>query len=696
MATPILTRSERIRAGDASALSSALASKDISLKNADDKTIADITLDLIERGKKRVEQFWVPTWMQLYYMFLGFQHLSWSKGRRKWFPIALEEDRRRVVNLMIGRALTIANKQIIHKPDFETMPSVPGPLAREEASQALRVLQHLWHENEFQQTNVLRSLLQAIFGWAGYHAEWDPSMHPQPPMPAMAMGLDGQPIVGPDGNPQVMLDGRGAVKMEEGKPLGDINVNLLTVFDTIFDPNIKSPQHKTWTWVATRRCQATGDIYARFKEWVDEEEDAIDWSGNLMQDLGSFLDGSSGAAESALVGMSDQKMRGTAMVYEYHERASDIEGFEEGLRVVVSGGKLLDMSTSEIRNGRIPIFGYPLIPLPLSPLGLTPLFAMRDPQMRFNKACGKLDKAMSRMADPLLVFPEGSLRTESHAGNRGLAYDSMMGKPDLLQYPGISSAVVSALGNAKEAVNEAGSIHEFSLGQTLGASPQPAQTVQLMMEADQGDTSLGMLLASSSDALLGEALLDLARNNYTTDRVAYVLADYEEPEVFMASGAEIGQGVRVRVQQGSALPHLRGAAQQKLLTLMSTGAFQQFQSDPSFITRIAEFMDLPTPRVVDDFVSLHRKKQERELRAVLQGRPIEVDPGDSHKEHVEVLARFRLTTDWEQLDDMTKQVINQHLQQHQQALAAEEQQQMQKQLQMLALQEAAKASARNR
>jgi hypothetical protein len=335
---------------------------------------------------------------------------------------------------------------------------------------------------------------------------------------------------------------------------------------------------------------------------------------------------------------------------------------------------------------------------------------MLEPNMAYNVARGMLSKMSKRLAMPHWVATTDSISGDTTTeGNRIMEVDGGIERPELIRMPGIDSGTIAALKASQEDVGQAGSIFSPTMGQQMGASPQPVGTIQLLQEADVGDLSLGIMFGTESRAREGEALLDIVYMHYDKSRVGFLIGDNEDIDIFEFSQLTVPPGIRVRVQEASALPHIKEAQQQKFAQMASSGFFTPFLQDPAqaekFMHAAMEVMDMPTPEPLESLADIHKKKQEREIRDIIrmppqqQGPPgpdgqpqgpqaFPLGPMDNHEAHLAVIERYVNVSGWEGLQPHQQQGILAHSQLHQQALIEQQMQALKQQLQMAQLQQA--------
>jgi len=696
---------EKIDAGQA-ALSTALYAMDLKVDSAPKNKIVDVVKELVKQSKDAKDEFWVPRWLQSLYFVLGHQHIFWSSGRRRWFPMLLTADKRITVNMIKSRWLNDAARLGRSMPTFQVIPTVPAVDAREQARVGLRVLKDLHRRTDMTRKRALADMQRALFGTVFMKSGWDDQADPQPPAPMMALGLDGQPIMNDAGQPEILMDGKGRVKMQPQEPAGDIGVSLRSVFDIHAPVSAITPFPRDWPWIAEKVAVPVGEILLRWDAEVAPDEKAVDITQQLNLDLGRYF-----SRGDQVFG--DTRSADTAWVIEYHEAPSNTEGFEMGRRIIIAGDQLVVNEPGELPDGRIPYHSFPVIPIPLTPWADCFIPEELEPQMAYNRARGHLDRARSRLAHPHMFSHVGAIAGDQVTeGGRYLEINPGREFPVIPELPGISSAVVAELRASKEDIDSAASQYSMSRGEPLGASPNPVGTVELMQQADLTDLSFGIQLGAQAMADLGEDLLDLARHHYDKTRIGFLVGEGEDPDIFEYSRSDMSPGLKVVVQEGSEMPQMKEGLRAQLSEVLKSGIFTPMMQDPRFVEKILDLYEMPAPDDLASLTTLDTKVQERETRRILAGeggvpQQPQAQPGtvglaaapmpdmsqvfpinetDDDQAHLQSVDRRTKYADWKDVPPDRQGALMAHRGLHIQRLQQQMMQQMQMQAQMAAAQ----------
>src|SRR3990167_5740641 len=94
-------------------LSTALVSRDTDIDKIDDKKLCAIIKNLIQQSEWAKAAFWTPRWLRALYFFLGHQHIYWSTGQQRWYPMLLKSDRRITINHVMPYVVNAVDRKSV-------------------------------------------------------------------------------------------------------------------------------------------------------------------------------------------------------------------------------------------------------------------------------------------------------------------------------------------------------------------------------------------------------------------------------------------------------------------------------------------------------------------------------------------------------------------------------------------------------
>ena len=85
----------------------------------------------------------------------------------------------------------------------------------------------------------------------------------------------------------------------------------------------------------------------------------------------------------------------------------------------------------------------------------------------------------------------------------------------------------------------------------------------------------------------------MARDRYTTERIATMVGEGDDPEVFEFSRVNIAPGLNVIVQEGSEIPQNKEAIRSQLSEILKSNFFPpEVAQDPAFMGKVLDLFDL--------------------------------------------------------------------------------------------------------
>lgn len=675
---------EKKYSGSTVSLAVALGENKERVDKIDDAKLVSLVKDIVGASQKAKEGYLIPKWLRALYFYLGYQHIDWSSKKRRYYPQQIAPDRRITVNRIRARVLVIISSLTRFKPGFSVLPRASGPRERAEARVAEKILRSIWDEGDLQSHRIVMAAHQALFGGVFARARFDPSQGIRKKVEIQLEDIES--ILGISGPPEgeTLVDGRGRPQTYFEEPEGRIEIEMMSHFEACLPPSAQVPIASRLNWIASRKAVPVDEIRRKYGISISPEERCNDIVSSLSLDLGRFF--SSGYAQGSDPIMLDDRAGDSAWLIEMHCAATNIPGFEVGRHIVIAGDKLLENEEGELEGGRIPYHYFPLQPVPLSAWGSSPVDDMIEPQMYLNRMKSHIGSAIQQFAFPYMIGAEGAVTIEAMTGGgRAILYkpNVVSGDPlKILPPPSIGVGLQAQEATAAADIDATASLAPFSMGQMQGASPQPVGTVDALLKADLSDLQPGIDISSQAWAGLGQDFLEEAQEHYKTPRIAYVLDETDDPEIFEYTSTDIPKHCRVVVKESSEAQNDKNAIRTQLAEIVKSGMMGPVVQDPTFISHLLEIFDMPAPESFLSLNSLDMSKQERELTRLVSGQPVELGPDDNDDVHLQVIARFTKTAQWDVLEPQLKQLVLAHRQEHTMRL----------QQQMMAQQQAAMAA----
>jgi hypothetical protein len=419
----------------------------------------------------------------------------------------------------------------------------------------------------------------------------------------------------------------------------------------------------------------------------------------------SFMAGGAMAGQMPAHQTPRDKMRERTTLIRYFERPMRQNKYEGRFVVMAGDVVLVNKPNPYVRSDTpLPFVKIDWQRVPGSFIGHAPVADMRNPQFQYNNARAKQTEVLNVHSHPPMFvnknagLPEGMLSIEP-----GVIYPVDMNKTggQVVQFGPVPQVPKELAESASRAMSE---IQMISSQADPDMSKLPGQirgAPGLSMMIEEKNKSLIPAARSALRATLiaGRMMLRLARSHYTMRRTiryvgednAYRVLEFEgadiqtdirivgEPEFFRTKAVEKAQVVEW-VQAGVLNPSQDPDDKIAVLKTLAYGSAEQIIAE-----RLAdeENQDREWEEMKAD--PLKYLKQEEGIGQMLH---YPTEPFDDDDTHVRVLTRRMKTSEFRDLDPIARQLISQHLQEHQSKIEQRRMQQM-----MLAMQMNSRGSA---
>lgn len=562
-------------------------------------------------------------WSKTILFLMGRQWLKWLDGARRFTADTDVPPWRQqpVTNIVYAIYRSIATKMAKQKPTLEVVPPSGDSADREAARLGQSILQSLWRS--LKKPKKLRRALGWFLctGKVYLRVYWDPEAGRMVPLTTLMEVPDpaftpDQNTAGPDGtiNPAdaappminravaVDPDTGEVVRKEDGSPdfdaepklvpEGDIAFELEDPLAVRFNPDAADEDDATEMyvgrlWPVKKAALHFGVPEAELKGGDDSERQDYDdllsaaASGTGWNMLGTYGGG---------IGTSQQDAIGErCLVIEYyHEPTPE---YPEGRHWISIGDKVVwpkpgdgEFPTGEapLPNGFWPpLIGVSSVPIPGQPQALGVLTQVVPLNEQLNTLDGKIKEHEVTMAmgGKWVVHPaDKGLKITSDPAQVLQSAGYQTGHPPMqVKLNALPTEIYNERNVLMDKVRTVASLSEIDLGKKPeGVSAGRAFLV--MQEVT--DSVLGPDLQAWEEALeeVGRRELVLAQRHYREPRQIAIRGERGQWEVRSFMGADLTDGLDVRVQVGSTFPWSKSAQWDTRLDLLST--FPGLVSDP--------------------------------------------------------------------------------------------------------------------
>lgn len=332
-------------------------------------------------------------------------------------------------------------------------------------------------------------------------------------------------------------------------------------------------------------------------------------------------------------------------------------------------------------------------------------------QREYNRTRGQIIEAKNRMAKPQLAAEMGSIDPAKITTEPGqvIMYRPGFQAPQPIPLQSLPSYVLEEQDRITMDMNEVSGQHEVSRG-TVPPGVTAATAISYLQEQDESKLSYTYDSIEEAVEKLGYQALCYVKQYWDTPRKVRVTGEDGSFDVKAFEGSDLRDNTDLRVEAGSALPTSRAAKQayimdlmklgfidpQKGLEVLEIGGIQKIYEQIQIDVRQAQRENLKMAQVTPELLAQHKQEKMQELMSdpkteqlFVQGL-IEIDPQsgdvsamgqvlefplivpvnswDNHRIHIERHNNYRKSQAYDNLSPEAKQLFEDHVNAHIQAI----------------------------
>lgn len=517
------------------------------------------------RWAKQAKEPYLASWATCLAFYVGEHYRKWHRSARKLVqPTAIPSWRVQLTeNQIPGIVEAVAAKLARSRQMPRAKPNTGDEEDRQGALAGTRVLEHWWKTHGMDWKELQGNIHRIIFGNVFYHDYWDPTW------------LARVPVVDPRTGSQTAVQ----------SPVGDVEVELLSVFDVFPEPQ-ENFEEIRWCLVGKRMpIQWFEETFGAAGKKVKPETMDLEGVFDALMPVAFSQDIRTGGAPIG---------EGSAVLKIYYERPCP--QYPRGRHAMYAVDELL------YRADQLPL-GHLEIPVTISQYRYVPkrLWAaglvetVIGQQRELNKGESYLSESLRLHGRPQRLAPRG-LKTDptgwSTSPDAILEYDSQYGEPKYLNPPNLPTWVDQWGENKKRAIFQLAGQGQVSANQ-IPPGVTAGSAIRLVQEQDDTRLRVPAMLGAMALQRVAKHVLQTAVERYREPRLISTLGRGGQEEVTALLGSEIGQrDVVVSVTEGVAET---GAMKTEMFfSWNSAGVFDKVFSGvypPSFLEEILSAID---------------------------------------------------------------------------------------------------------
>jgi hypothetical protein len=485
-------------------------------------------------------------------------------------------------------------------------------------------------------------------------------------------------------------------EMEDAEPMktGKIITQVKDQLSLKVDPSVEAPEDIKWSIEETP---------------TDVDEIKETWGVEVTPESNISI---VQTFESVSSPTDKKKYKNHAMVYDYWELPC--AKYPKGRRIVVAGDKEL-LKTD--KPGLNPYIFFPAIPIPGCAVATGIVTDMTTPQKSYNIKRTAEARILEEMGNPMWLKPEGSVDDDELTNEIGgiVHYNPINSmKPERVQGSSVDAGWQNAMERDEADIEDISGAHEIS----QGATPKGNNTLGgLQLQVEQDETKLALLVQSYEDGIKiwGEKVLQLIKEHFPEEQQLSIVGENGQIEAFTFSGSDLTGGEVVDVVPGSSMPTLKAVQDEKIMAMWGAGMFNDpatgLPDSRKVVRMLGEsiaveyfddteqdrnkalmenrtfmklFEDEQAVQLLGQYQQQMQAYQATAQQAAAQGidftqavpppqSPVPLPPVRDfydHETHIQVHNRFRKTQEYDELSPELQAIIDQHVDEHEQALMA--------------------------
>lgn len=485
--------------------------------------------------------------------YVGNQWIGWNRSERRIQVLPVESGQERItLNKVRPRVTTLLAKHTKNKIKFDVVPGSKEQQDIDTAKAADKYLNVMWHELDFsgKTRDIFLNMLIKKRCWVKtwFDAEAGEDITPsqgQPGYDEWAKG-DKKPIY------------KGVIRARVCDPL------------TIFADPAATTEDEI-RWIIERKARDVDEIF---------EEYGVKVSADANVDYLNAYDVTKINGDG--IGMTEVgRKKNMALVYELWYRPC--KRYPKGVKITVCNGQELDYNEE---SGELPytIFGY--IPIPGTLLYDAIVTDMIPVQRNINIKRSMIATHAKRLGNGMWLNPIGSGVDEEMITNEisGIIdYTPINGaKPERVEAPNIPNFYDRDLANDAIDLDDMSGAREVSQGR-MPAGLDTLGGLEIMVEQENEKLTVAAQEYERGMKKVMQRILRLIKRHYTEERQGRLLGEDNEIEIVSFNGSDLTGFEDINVVQGSSLPEMKAAQQERIMLMWNSGAIVKKDGTPDSV-----------------------------------------------------------------------------------------------------------------
>lgn len=626
---------------------------------------------------KTIDRYWdehpdvinrFPRWRKYIAWVAGYQLFDYNKISKKIVEVPLSRTHKLIFNRLRPYVRTVHSKLAADVPQMGIIPNTNEDSDVRAAQAGDKVISGLAEKIHF--TNTLNDvkLWTIICNRAFFRVLWDESA-------SGLVGYEEEKLSSEEEEsaPEGEATGSGTAEVTPTetstgklKPVyedGDIRIESIPPFNCRTDPLYYD--RKKWRWF----------LYGEETD-AEEVEEEYDLASNSLQEKSTALE------QAYNLDLQDEQ----DIIIGTPEKRQDISGrtviwkelWTPQVYVFSAGGKILDYGINEYNE--IPFYDVEERMIPIDTYqkefqynesmikDVIPL------QREYNRMASIMSIALDRASKLKVLAPLGSILSKKQWVNDYgvfIDYNNRAGEPHQMKMDPFPMEIPQYKSDLEREMETIFSLSPASFGRLPERASHASGTlVNLLLEQDE--VVLNPLLNRINDAVSDAWTLamKLVQDNYTAERLIKFVGEDGIDDVIKFKGSDLMGNTDVKVTSQTGLPRSRPLKIEYIMKLREQGLLTDDKST-------LEMLQFGSADKIFKDQLLHERKAQRENNAIQVGMIQQQGQAaamvyqlDDHDVHMKIHLRLRLGVEYDQLNDIQRAALEEHISAHMQILQA--------------------------
>ena len=281
-------------------------------------------------------------------------------------------------------------------------------------------------------------------------------------------------------------------------------------------------------------------------------------------------------------------------------------------------------------------------------------------QRRWNELLSKIEMHNDIYNDPPIIVDPNVINIDDWVAKPGLIIEKMVAggeNPHVVEVPILDQSIFQEINILDKQFEIVPVLNKVSFGKD---TPNARSGLAINYLQEKDDDVVRPLIAEIENfyTKVFKRDLKLCRDNYSEDRGFAVVGANNQVEWVEFSRAYLDANIDIQIEPGSAMPRSIAAQQSMVFELMDRGFFLDPKTGMMDYVRISRYMEFGGIEEMYEDLTIDSDHAKRCIDRLKAGEPIQVQEWFNVNVHLYEVDRFRKTTEYDDLPDDIKFLVD--------------------------------------